>query len=242
VSGEAIVKITAADVENMLGARKYLPDPPMRSRVGVACGLAYTEVGGEVLPVEAAAMPGTGKIELTGSLGAVMKESASIAVSYIRKNHRALNVDADFYKNLDIHVHFPEGAVPKDGPSAGVALICAITSELSGVPLRSDVAMTGEVNLSGDVLAIGGLKEKVGAAVRQGITTVLVPEENRRHIAELDSELRDSVEFVYCQCIEDVLAVAMDAPKSPVGAKSDHPVGYAATPLQRGIDDIRRTP
>jgi len=210
VAGESMVKVTASCVESMLGARKYLPDPPMASRVGVACGLAYTEVGGEVLPVEAAAMPGTGKIELTGSLGAVMKESASIAVSYIRKNHCTLGVDADFYKTTDIHVHFPEGAVPKDGPSAGVALVCAITSELSGMPLRSDVAMTGEVNLSGDVLAIGGLKEKVGAAVRHGITTVLIPEENRRHIAELDVELRDSVEFVYCRTVDDVLAVAME--------------------------------
>lgn len=204
VLGAESVNVTDKNLSEYLGQRKIIPDKIYDfDEVGVVNGLAYTELGGEMLRVEVIKMPGTGKTVVTGSLGDVMKESAQIAVSYIRTNATRLGIDPDFYKNTDIHIHFPEGAVPKDGPSAGVALACAIASELGGYPARRDVAMTGEITLHGRVLAIGGLKEKTMAAYKAGITTVLIPEDNRKDINELDSMVKENVNFIFCKTIND---------------------------------------
>jgi len=175
----------------------------------VVNGLAYTEAGGDLLKVEAIVMPGEGKVELTGSLGDVMKESARIAVSYIRAHAAELGVAPDFHKNYDLHIHFPEGAIPKDGPSAGAAMVTAITSALSGATVRRDLAMTGEVTLTGEVLAIGGLKEKTMAAAIAGVRTVLIPADNMRDIPELDSEAVAALEIIPCSTLTEVLSHAL---------------------------------
>ncbi len=204
------VTVRADNVKDYLGVRKILPDKIYSDdEVGVVNGLAYTEVGGDLLRVEAAAMPGSGKVELTGSLGDVMKESAKAAITYIRSHSEELGVDSDFYKNRDIHIHVPEGAVPKDGPSAGVTIVTALASELSGKPVRRDIAMTGEVTLRGRVLAIGGLKEKTMAAYKAGVHTVCIPGENQRDLSEIDPLVRENLEFIPCSNVDQVLKAAI---------------------------------
>ena len=180
-----------------------------RDEVGVVNGLAYTEAGGDMLRVEVAVLDGTGKIELTGSLGDVMKESARIAVSYVRSIASEYGIPCDFYQTKDIHIHFPEGAVPKDGPSAGVTVVVALVSALTGRRVKRDVAMTGEVSLRGNVLAIGGLKEKTMAAYTAGVTTVLIPEDNMQNLEDIDTSARDALNFVPCRTASDALAAAL---------------------------------
>ncbi len=204
------VTVKAENVKDYLGVRKILPDKIYSdNEVGVVNGLAYTEVGGDLLRVEAAAMPGSGKVELTGSLGDVMKESAKAAITYIRSHSEELGVDSEFYKTKDIHIHVPEGAVPKDGPSAGVTIITALASELSGKPVRRDIAMTGEVTLRGRVLAIGGLKEKTMVAYKAGVHTVCIPSENQRDLSEIDPLVRENLEFIPCSNVDQVLKAAI---------------------------------
>lgn len=204
------VQVTGANVSDFLGVRKYLPERiPGIDQVGLVTGLAWTAVGGETLEVEVNVMDGSGKLELTGNLGDVMKESAYAALSYIRANAQKLGVASDFYKTKDIHVHFPAGAVPKDGPSAGVTVTTAIVSALTGVPVRRDVAMTGEISLRGRVLPIGGLKEKTMAALRYGISTVIIPEDNCRDLEEIDPVVRRSLNFVTAKTVDTVLNVAL---------------------------------
>lgn len=204
------VTVKAENVKDYLGVRKILPDKIYSdNEVGVVNGLAYTEVGGDLLRVEAAAMPGSGKVELTGSLGDVMKESAKAAITYIRSHSEELGIDSEFYKTKDIHIHVPEGAVPKDGPSAGVTIITALASELSGKPVRRDIAMTGEVTLRGRVLAIGGLKEKTMAAYKAGVHTVCIPSENQRDLSEIDPLVRENLEFIPCSNVDQVLKAAI---------------------------------
>ncbi len=203
------VNITENNLEEFLGARRFLPPALERDPVGVVNGLAWTEVGGELLEVEVNVMDGTGRLELTGNLGDVMKESAHAAISCIRSRAAMLGVDQEFYKNRDIHIHFPEGAVPKDGPSAGIAITTAVVSALTGRRVRSDVAMTGEVTLRGRVLAIGGLKEKTMAAKRNGIRTVIIPRENQRDLADIDPVVRESLRFVPVDTVDAVLAEAL---------------------------------
>ena len=204
------VQVTGSNVTDYLGVRKYLPERiPSSDQVGLVTGLAWTAVGGETLEVEVNVMDGTGKLELTGNLGDVMKESAHAALSYIRANAQKLGIQADFYKTKDIHVHFPAGAVPKDGPSAGVTVTTAIVSALTGIPVRRDVAMTGEVSLRGRVLPIGGLKEKTMAALRYGISTVIIPEDNRRDLEEIDPLVRRCLNFVTAKTVDTVLDVAL---------------------------------
>lgn len=203
--------VTGSNIENFLGVRKYLPDRiPSVDQIGLVTGLAWTSVGGETLEVEVNIMDGTGKLELTGNLGDVMKESAHAALSYIRANAQKLNIPSDFYKTKDIHVHFPEGAVPKDGPSAGVTVCTAMVSALTGVSVRSDVAMTGEISLRGRVLAIGGLKEKTMAALRHGIRTVIIPKDNEKDLQEIDPTVRGALNFVSAQTIDTVLDAALN--------------------------------
>ena len=206
------ITITGNNVECYLGARKFLPDRlPCDDQVGLVTGLAWTAVGGETLEVEVNVMEGSGKLELTGNLGNVMKESAHAALSYIRANCEKLRIPADFYKTKDIHVHFPEGAVPKDGPSAGVTVCTAIVSALTGATVRKDVAMTGEISLRGRVLPIGGLKEKTMAALRHGIRTVIIPKDNERDLAEIDPIVRNSLHFVTAQTVDTVLETALNS-------------------------------
>ena len=215
----AAVSLTEADLVPYLGVRKVLPESVEGTdEVGVVNGLAYTELGGSLLRVEVAVLEGTGKIETTGSLGDVMKESAHIAVSYVRSIAAAYGIPTDFYKTKDIHIHFPEGAVPKDGPSAGVTMVTALVSALTGRAVRHNVAMTGEISLRGRVLPIGGLKEKTMAAYTAGATTVLVPEENRRDLEEIDPLARENLQFIFCRTAEEVLAQALLPVDQPVKA------------------------
>ena len=203
------VSVTEDNLEEFLGVRRFLPPVLDKDPVGVVNGLAWTEVGGELLEVEVNVMEGSGKLELTGNLGDVMKESAHAAISCIRSRAAQLGIDPEFYKTKDIHIHFPEGAVPKDGPSAGVAITTAVVSALTGVRVRSDVAMTGEVTLRGRVLAIGGLKEKTMAAKRNGIRTVIIPRDNQRDLEEIDPVVREALRFVPAETVDTVLAEAL---------------------------------
>lgn len=204
------VRIDAAAVQSMLGKPRYTeeklePNDP----VGVINGLAYTQVGGDLLKVEVTVMEGTGKLELTGRLGEVMQESARIALSYIRTIANDLHIDPNFYKTRDIHIHFPEGAIPKDGPSAGVAMTCALASALTGLPTKRDVAMTGEITLRGRVLPIGGLKEKTMAAYAAGIRTVLIPRENMKDLDDLDKEAAANLHFIPCDTAFDAFRAVL---------------------------------
>ena len=208
--------VSAAMLEELLGPARFKSDEKRRlPRVGLVRGLAYTSVGGEVLDCEASAVDGTGKLELTGNLGQVMQESAKAAVTYIRSRAEELGIDPDFYKNKDLHIHFPEGAVPKDGPSAGVTVTTALVSALSGVPVRHDVAMTGEITLRGRVLPIGGLREKTMAALRAGMRTVVIPRDNEADLAEIDPNVRRALHFVSAESMDEVLAVALTAAEHP---------------------------
>ena len=228
------VSVNGGNLEAYLGVRKFLPDRMGSSNeIGLVTGLAWTSVGGETLEVEVNVMDGTGKLELTGNLGDVMKESAHAALSYIRANVQKLGIAPDFYKTRDIHVHFPEGAVPKDGPSAGVTVCTAMVSALTGTPVRRDVAMTGEISLRGRVMQIGGLKEKTMAALRHGISTVIIPEDNLRDLEEIDQTVRKALNFVTARNMDTILDTALvrlpdiPAPMLPVlshdGKKSHKP-------------------
>ena len=210
VSGEKEVKVTDANLGDFLGVRKYKPENlAARDEVGLVNGLAWTSVGGTMLPLEVLVLDGTGKTEFTGQLGDVMKESAKIAVSLTRSLAEKYHIDPNFYKDKDIHVHAPEGAVPKDGPSAGVTLTTALVSALSGTPVRRDVAMTGEITLRGKVLPIGGLKEKSMAAYRAGIKTVCIPIENVPDLEEIDDKVKENIKFVPAEDISTVLETAL---------------------------------
>ena len=204
------VAVTKRNISDYLGKEKYRFDlMNERDEVGVARGLAWTSVGGETLSIEVNVMDGTGKVELTGKLGDVMKESAMAAISYIRSKSDEFGIDKEFYKNKDIHIHVPEGAVPKDGPSAGITMATAVVSSLSDVPVRRDIAMTGEITLRGKVLPIGGLKEKSMAAYRAGIKTVIIPEENKRDIEEIPQEIKNGITFIPVSDMDTVLGNAL---------------------------------
>ena len=205
------VKLTADKLDDFLGVRKYKPETISHgTEVGIANGLAWTMTGGSILEVEVNVLHGTGKLELTGNLGDVMKESAQAAVSYIRSRAKRLNIAPDFYTTHDIHIHFPEGAIPKDGPSAGITICIAVISALSGAPTRREIAMTGEITLRGRILRIGGLKEKTMAALRAGIKTVLIPAENEPDLEEIDQVVRGELNFITTDNIDDILDVALD--------------------------------
>ena len=205
------ITVTAGRVKDYLGTRKYLPDhTDQEDQVGLVTGLAWTSVGGVTLEVEVNVMEGTGKLEMTGSLGDVMKESVHAAMSFIRSHAENYHIPADFYKTKDIHVHFPEGAVPKDGPSAGITICTAIVSALTGAPVHHEIAMTGEISIRGRVMAIGGLKEKTMAALRHGCKTVIIPEENVKDLDEIDQTVRSRLNFIPVSNADTVLATALD--------------------------------
>ena len=220
-SGEAArVNIKDTDVVNMLGKHKYRPEMILpKNEIGIINGLAWTSVGGEIMQLEIASMSGTGKIELTGSLGDVMKESARAAVSYVRANAEKYGIDPDFYKNTDIHIHATEAAVPKDGPSAGVTITTGLISALTNKPVLRDVAMTGEVTIRGRVLAIGGLKEKSMAAYRGGVKTVFIPEANVSDLEEIDQKVKDNVEFIPVSFVDEIISRAIVTEKAEESAE-----------------------
>lgn len=221
-SGAASLKITDKNIESYLGKRKYIQDViSSENLVGTVNGLAWTSVGGTMLPIEVSALDGTGKIELTGSLGDVMKESAKTAVSYVRSIADSIGIDSEFYKNKDIHIHAPEAAIPKDGPSAGLAITTAIVSELSGVAIRSNVAMTGEISLKGKALAIGGLKEKSMAAFKAGCDTVIIPEENVKDLSDISDEVKSAINFVSVSSFSEVIPVALESELKPFNRVAD---------------------
>ncbi|HUJ99913.1 MAG TPA: S16 family serine protease, partial [Stellaceae bacterium] len=204
------VRIDSGDLAKSLGPRRFENEMAMRTSIpGVATGLAWTPVGGDILFIEATRTPGNGRLILTGQLGDVMKESAQAALSLVKSRARPLGIDEEIFARSDIHVHVPAGAIPKDGPSAGVAMTVALVSLLTNRPTRSDTAMTGEISLRGLVLPVGGIKEKVTAAVRAGITTVLLPARNKRDLEDIPEEARRKARIVWCERIDDAVAEAI---------------------------------
>ena len=235
------ITVTEEDLPKLLDCQPYPPALHTdREEIGVVNGLAWTEAGGEILEVEVNVMEGSGKLELTGNLGDVMKESAQAALSCLRSRAAVLGIESDFYKTKDIHVHFPEGAVPKDGPSAGIAVTTAMLSALTGRKIRAGVAMTGEVTLRGRVLAIGGLKEKSMAAYRNGITTVLIPKDNVRDLEEIDPTVRAGVRFVPVSMVDEVFAAALCPENAPVQEEVATHVAAFAPRGREGGDALRQ--
>jgi ATP-dependent Lon protease len=225
---EGKAQVLAKNLDKYLGVRRYSYGIAEKSnQVGQVTGLAWTEVGGELLTVEAARLPGKGKVDTTGKLGEVMQESIKAAISVVRSRAKMLGIAEDFYEKNDLHIHLPEGATPKDGPSAGVAITTALVSVLSGIPVRCDVAMTGEITLRGEVLPIGGLKEKLLAAARGGIKTVLIPEENEKDLAEIPDEITKNLKIIPVRWIDKVLETALERNPVPLVEAVDVPASGA---------------
>jgi ATP-dependent Lon protease len=227
VAGKAFSEeISAAKVTEYLGVPRFRPTlAEEKNEVGVATGLAWTEVGGEILVIEATLMPGKGKLTLTGKLGDVMQESAQAAMSYVRSRADDFRIAKNFNRTTDVHVHIPEGAIPKDGPSAGITLATALVSALARTPIRKDVAMTGEITLRGKVLPIGGVKEKVLAAHRSGLKTIIVPKDNEKDLADIPKNVLDTLNLYMVESMDEVLKIALVEPIS----------GITATPPDTGI-------
>ena len=218
-------QVLAKNLDKYLGVRRYSYGIAEKTnQVGQVTGLAWTEVGGELLTVEAARLPGKGKVDTTGKLGEVMQESIKAAISVVRSRAKMLGIAEDFYEKNDLHIHLPEGATPKDGPSAGIAITTALVSVLSGIPVRCDVAMTGEITLRGEVLPIGGLKEKLLAAARGGIKTVLIPEENEKDLVEIPDEITKNLKIIPVRWIDKVLELALERIPVPLSEAVDLPV------------------
>jgi ATP-dependent Lon protease len=226
------VVVNARNLDKYLGVRKYsFGMAEKENQVGQVTGLAWTEVGGELLTIEAVVLPGKGKTMTTGKLGEVMQESIQAALSVVRKRSKALGISEDFYQKSDIHIHLPEGATPKDGPSAGIAISTALVSILTGIPVRADVAMTGEITLRGEVLPIGGLKEKLLAAVRGGIRTALIPEENVKDLVDIPENIKNSLEIVPVKWIDQVLELALERKPEPLPESTE----VAAVPTDEAV-------
>jgi ATP-dependent Lon protease len=230
---DTAITITPENLGDFAGVRKFrhgMSDD--EAQVGAVTGLAWTEVGGELLTIEAVTVPGKGMVKTTGKLGEVMNESVQAAFSFVRARSPAYGIKPSTIMKKDIHIHLPEGAVPKDGPSAGVGMVTSIVSTLAGIPVRADVAMTGEVTLRGRVLPIGGLKEKLLAALRGGITTVLIPEENRKDLAEIPANVKDGLEIIPVSHVDEVLARALTEPLTPIEwTEADELASQAAAPV-----------
>lgn len=239
------IKVTAKNLSEFLGVEKYKDDKLSDgSEPGVVNGLAWTAVGGEMLEVEVNVTEGSGKLEITGNLGTVMNESAKAALTYVRSRVGAYGIDSDFYKNRDIHIHFPEGAIPKDGPSAGITIATALVSALTGVPAKKEIAMTGEISIRGRVLPIGGLKEKTMAAYRHGIKTVIIPEDNVKDLEDIDKTVRSAISFCPVSHADDVIRCAVDITKMTSVKSEDKKTSYSSiveeSQKQSGIRGIRQ--
>ena len=216
--------IQAADLEKILGPEKFINEMAERTDIsGVATGLAWTAAGGDILFIEASKMPGKGGLTLTGQLGDVMKESGQAAMSYVRSQSARFGISDEDFKTFDLHVHVPAGAIPKDGPSAGVTMLTALVSLLTGVKVRSDVAMTGEITLRGKVLPVGGVKEKVLAAKRAGVTRIILPERNKKDLVDIPEANRKGLEFFFAAEMEQVLEWALTGPVLKGGKPDDKP-------------------
>jgi ATP-dependent Lon protease len=213
------IAVTAKNLDKYLGVQRFdFGRAEAENEIGLVTGLAWTEVGGDLLQIESTLVPGKGQLILTGQLGDVMKESASAALSVVRARTERLGIDRDFLQKQDVHLHVPDGATPKDGPSAGVAMATALVSTLTRIPVRNDVAMTGEITLRGKVTAIGGLKEKLLAALRGGIKTVLIPDENRKDLADIPKNVTQHMKIVPVKWIDEVLDLALERPLVPKGS------------------------
>ncbi|MEP6825290.1 MAG: S16 family serine protease, partial [Ramlibacter sp.] len=224
-----LLTVNAENLNEFLGVRKFTYGrAEEQNQVGQVVGLAWTEVGGDLLTIEAALMAGKGVITTTGSLGDVMKESVAAARTVVRSRARALGIRDEVFEKKDMHIHVPDGATPKDGPSAGAAMTTAIVSALTGIPVRADVAMTGEITLRGEVTAIGGLKEKLLAALRGGIKTVLIPEENAKDLQDIPENVKEGLEIIPVKWIDKVLEVALERTPTPL---PDEEPAVATAPL-----------
>jgi ATP-dependent Lon protease len=229
ISKKKSVKVTEKTLEEFLGVPKYrFGEIESDDQVGIVTGLAWTDVGGELLTIEGVMMPGKGKMTVTGNLRDVMKESISAAASYVRSRAITYGIEPPMFDRRDIHVHVPEGATPKDGPSAGVAMATAIISVMTGIPVRHDVAMTGEITLRGRVLPIGGLKEKLLAAARGGIKTVLIPEDNAKDLTEISDAIKGGMEIIPVARLDDVVSRALVRPPVPIVWEEDTKVTVAS--------------
>jgi ATP-dependent Lon protease len=230
------IKITPDVLEDYLGVRKYrFGVAEEKNRIGQVTGLAWTEVGGEILTIEAALMPGKGNTIRTGKLGEVMQESIQAAQTVVRSRATALGIPLTAFETKDLHIHVPEGATPKDGPSAGIGMCTALVSAYTGIPVKADVAMTGEITLRGEVLPIGGLKEKLLAAVRAGIKTVIIPEENRRDLREIPANIQEKLVIHPVQWIDEVLHLALVSNPIPMVDTPSAPLPLKANPLEGGV-------
>jgi ATP-dependent Lon protease len=233
------VKVDGSNLDTFLGVRKYdFGLAAKENQVGQVTGLAWTEVGGDLLTIEAAVMPGKGNVIRTGSLGDVMKESVEAARSVVRSRSRRLGVKDEAFEKQDIHIHVPEGATPKDGPSAGIAMTTALVSVLTGIPVRADVAMTGEITLRGEVLPIGGLKEKLLAAHRGGIKLVLIPEENVKDLTEIPDNVKNAIEIVPVRWIDKVLELALERVPEPLPEEEPKPAPVGAEAGKDSAGDV----
>jgi ATP-dependent Lon protease len=239
MEGVTKVKVTPKNLDKFAGIRRFrYGEVEAEDLLGVTTGLAWTEVGGELLSIEAVMLPGKGRMTITGKLGDVMQESIQAARSYVRSRAVSFGIKPTAFERKDIHVHVPEGATPKDGPSAGVAMCTSIVSVLTGIAVRRDVAMTGEISLRGRVLPIGGLKEKLLAALRGGLKTVLIPKENEKDLADIPDNVKKALEIIPVTTVDEVLARALAAPLTPIEWKDDSdndPVRPAATEDVEGI-------
>ncbi|HUH90427.1 MAG TPA: S16 family serine protease, partial [Lysobacter sp.] len=236
---KSILTVTAKNLDKYLGVRRFdFGRAEEQNEIGLVTGLAWTEVGGELLQVETTLVPGKGQLLLTGQLGDVMKESASAALSVVRARTERLGIDLDFLQKHDVHVHVPEGATPKDGPSAGIAMVTALVSTLTRNPVKAEVAMTGEITLRGRVLPIGGLKEKLLAALRGGITTVIIPEENKKDLVDLPKSVSEGLKIVTARWIDEVLDVALERPLTPLTPLP--PAGQEGLPAPRKSERVAR--
>jgi ATP-dependent Lon protease len=235
------VFVTPRSMEKFLGVQRFrFGKAEDNDQIGQVTGLAWTEVGGELLTIEAAVVPGKGKHSQTGQLGDVMKESIDAAMTVVRSRAKVLGVDQDFYQKLDVHIHVPEGATPKDGPSAGVGMCTALVSALTGIPVRSDVAMTGEITLRGEVLPIGGLKEKLLAAHRGGIEKVLIPLDNEKDLVEIPKNIKDKLTIVPVKWIDEVMEHALVHAPVPEAAKTEKKTEAKSLSEEQNPDDIVR--
>jgi ATP-dependent Lon protease len=229
-----VITVTPKNLDSFLGVKRFrYGKAEEANRVGQVTGLAWTEVGGELLTIESAVVPGKGKLQYTGQLGGVMQESIQAAMTVVRSRSDVLGLAPDFHQKLDVHVHVPEGATPKDGPSAGIGMCTALVSALTRIPVRSDVAMTGEITLRGEVLPIGGLKEKLLAAHRGGIATVLIPSENEKDLAEIPDNIKDKLDIRAVKWIDEVLDVALERPVRPESAEPPREAKPAAARPRR---------
>jgi ATP-dependent Lon protease len=240
---EKSIHVNSRNLDKYLGVRRYMFGMAEKeNQVGQVTGLAWTEVGGELLTIESAVMPGKGKMVTTGKLGEVMQESIQAAMTVVRSRSQRLGISEDFYQKNDIHIHLPEGATPKDGPSAGIGICTAMVSLLTGIPVRADVAMTGEITLRGEVLPIGGLKEKLLAAHRGGIKLVLIPQENAKDLADIPDNIKNRLDIHPVKWIDQVLELALERMPQPANAPADAPVpalGAAAVETKEQVTAVK---